>query len=206
MYHWTEAVLIHCKTFWQWDVFADPHIHVETIPTPVVRSPDAVVPRYCCTGLGDQIVILVWEDKPCYKTDHLQDLGLFLQHTGSLLWSLCHCITQELSDGDLDCLTEEEVNPLDGSSTSGSSTATSNTEENDIDEETMWASHSQESSENINNGAYWLQPTGSDWKSLSIHIYRSGENDVDFIGSLETEEGEILDDFAGATGIIDIPI
>lgn len=44
---------------------------------------------------------------------------------------------QELSDGDLDCLTEEEVNPLDGSSTSGSSTATSNTEENDIDEETM---------------------------------------------------------------------
>ena len=50
----------------------------------------------------------------------------------------CHCV-QELSDGDLevDCLTEEEMNPLDGSSTSGSSTATSNTEENDIDEETM---------------------------------------------------------------------
>lgn len=49
------------------------------------------------------------------------------------------CVVQELSDGDLevDCLTEEEVNPLDGSSTSGSSTATSNTEENDIDEETM---------------------------------------------------------------------
>lgn len=48
-------------------------------------------------------------------------------------------VVQELSDGDLevDCLTEEEVNPLDGSSTSGSSTATSNTEENDIDEETM---------------------------------------------------------------------
>lgn len=48
-------------------------------------------------------------------------------------------VLQELSDGDLevDCLTEEEVNPLDGSSTSGSSTATSNTEENDIDEETM---------------------------------------------------------------------
>uniref|UniRef100_A0A4W6DIL4 Tripartite motif containing 37 n=1 Tax=Lates calcarifer TaxID=8187 RepID=A0A4W6DIL4_LATCA len=76
---------------------------------------------------------------------------------------------QELSDGDLevDCLTEEEVNPLDGSSTSGSSTATSNTEENDIDEETM-----------------------------------SGENDVDFIGNLETEEGELPDDLAGATGII----
>uniref|UniRef100_A0A8D3DJN5 E3 ubiquitin-protein ligase TRIM37 n=1 Tax=Scophthalmus maximus TaxID=52904 RepID=A0A8D3DJN5_SCOMX len=75
--------------------------------------------------------------------------------------------SNELSDGDLevDCLTEEEVNPLDGSSTSGSSTATSNTEENDIDEETM-----------------------------------SGENDVDFIGNLETEEGELPDDFAGATG------
>ncbi|GAA6232080.1 E3 ubiquitin-protein ligase TRIM37 [Lates japonicus] len=75
--------------------------------------------------------------------------------------------SNELSDGDLevDCLTEEEVNPLDGSSTSGSSTATSNTEENDIDEETM-----------------------------------SGENDVDFIGNLETEEGELPDDLAGATG------
>ncbi|KAG7515275.1 E3 ubiquitin-protein ligase TRIM37 [Solea senegalensis] len=75
--------------------------------------------------------------------------------------------SNELSDGDLevDCLTEEEVNPLDGSSTSGSSTATSNTEENDIDEETM-----------------------------------SGENDVDFIGNLETEEGELPDDLAGAAG------
>ncbi|XP_037323956.2 E3 ubiquitin-protein ligase TRIM37 isoform X1 [Pungitius pungitius] len=75
--------------------------------------------------------------------------------------------SNELSDGDLevDCLTEEEVNPLDGSSTSGSSTATSNTEENDIDEETM-----------------------------------SGENDVEFIGNLETEEGELPDDLAGATG------
>ncbi|KAM7374699.1 hypothetical protein PAMP_007343 [Pampus punctatissimus] len=78
-----------------------------------------------------------------------------------------HDDSNELSDGDLevDCLTEEEVNPLDGSSTSGSSTATSNTEENDIDEETM-----------------------------------SGENDVDFIGNLETEEGELPDDLAGAAG------
>ncbi|XP_078121972.1 E3 ubiquitin-protein ligase TRIM37 isoform X1 [Sander vitreus] len=78
-----------------------------------------------------------------------------------------HDDSNELSDGDLevDCLTEEEVNPLDGSSTSGSSTATSNTEENDIDEETM-----------------------------------SGENDVDFIGNLEAEEGELPDDLAGATG------
>ncbi|MED6264068.1 Tripartite motif containing 37, partial [Characodon lateralis] len=78
-----------------------------------------------------------------------------------------HDDSNELSDGDLevDCLTEEEVNPLDGSSTSGSSTATSNTEENDIDEETM-----------------------------------SGENDVDFIGNLEAEEGELSEDPAGATG------
>uniref|UniRef100_A0A7N9ANM9 Tripartite motif containing 37 n=1 Tax=Mastacembelus armatus TaxID=205130 RepID=A0A7N9ANM9_9TELE len=80
-----------------------------------------------------------------------------------------HDDSNELSDGDLevDCLTEEEVNPLDGSCTSGSSTATSNTEENDIDEETM-----------------------------------SGENDVDFIGNLETEEGELPDDLAGATVIV----
>ncbi|XP_008426884.1 E3 ubiquitin-protein ligase TRIM37 isoform X2 [Poecilia reticulata] len=78
-----------------------------------------------------------------------------------------HDDSNELSDGDLevDCLTEEEVNPLDGSSTSGSSTATSNTEENDIDEETM-----------------------------------SGENDVDFMGNLEAEEGELSEDLAGATG------
>lgn len=78
-----------------------------------------------------------------------------------------HDDSNELSDGDLevDCLTEEEVNPLDGSSTSGSSTATSNTEENDIDEETM-----------------------------------SGENDIDFVGNLETEEGELPDDLVGATG------
>ncbi|KAM9332522.1 E3 ubiquitin-protein ligase TRIM37 isoform 2-T2 [Pholidichthys leucotaenia] len=78
-----------------------------------------------------------------------------------------HDDSNELSDGDLevDCLTEEEVNPLDGSSTSGSSIATSNTEENDIDEETM-----------------------------------SGENDVDFIGNLDAEEGELPDDLAGATG------
>lgn len=79
-----------------------------------------------------------------------------------------HDDSNELSDGDLevDCLTgDEEVNPLDGSSTSGSSTATSNTEENDIDEETM-----------------------------------SGENDVEFSGHLDMEEGELPDDVAGATG------
>ncbi|XP_061755024.1 E3 ubiquitin-protein ligase TRIM37-like isoform X1 [Nerophis ophidion] len=78
-----------------------------------------------------------------------------------------HDDSNEISDGDLEveCLTEEEVNPLDCSSTSGSSTATSNTEENDIDEETM-----------------------------------SGENDVDFIGNLDTEEGELPDDLDGASG------
>uniref|UniRef100_A0A8C7JVZ4 Tripartite motif containing 37 n=1 Tax=Oncorhynchus kisutch TaxID=8019 RepID=A0A8C7JVZ4_ONCKI len=57
-----------------------------------------------------------------------------------------------LSDGDLevDCLTgDEEVNPLDGSSTSGSSTATSNTEENDIDEETMSGENDVEFSRNL---------------------------------------------------------
>ncbi|XP_036196288.1 E3 ubiquitin-protein ligase TRIM37 isoform X2 [Myotis myotis] len=51
-----------------------------------------------------------------------------------------HVIHQhELSDGDLDLdlVGEDEVNHLDGSSSSASSTATSNTEENDIDEETM---------------------------------------------------------------------
>lgn len=75
--------------------------------------------------------------------------------------------SNDLSDGDLevDCLTEEEVNPLDGSSTSGSSTATSNTEENDIDEETM-----------------------------------SGEIDIDFVGNLDTEEGELPEELVGATG------
>ncbi|RXM95263.1 E3 ubiquitin-protein ligase TRIM37 [Acipenser ruthenus] len=77
-------------------------------------------------------------------------------------------LKEELSDGDLevDCLTgDEEVNPLDGSSTSGSSTATSNTEENDIDEETM-----------------------------------SGENDVEYSGNLDLEEGELLEDVVGAAG------
>ncbi|XP_051542361.1 E3 ubiquitin-protein ligase TRIM37-like isoform X2 [Myxocyprinus asiaticus] len=79
-----------------------------------------------------------------------------------------HDDSNELSDGDLevDCLAgDEDVNLLDGSSTSGSSTATSNTEENDIDEETM-----------------------------------SGENDVEYSGNLDLEEGELPDDVAGATG------
>lgn len=34
------------------------------------------------------------------------------------------------------------------------------------------------------------------------YFHRSGENDVDFIGNLDTEEGELPDDLAGATGII----
>ncbi|XP_043910211.1 E3 ubiquitin-protein ligase TRIM37 isoform X2 [Protopterus annectens] len=72
-----------------------------------------------------------------------------------------------LLDGDLDVgfVGEEEVNQLDGNSSSASSTATSNTEENDIDEETM-----------------------------------SGENDVEYSSNLELEEGELLDDAAGAAG------
>uniref|UniRef100_A0A4W3K4G6 Tripartite motif containing 37 n=1 Tax=Callorhinchus milii TaxID=7868 RepID=A0A4W3K4G6_CALMI len=76
--------------------------------------------------------------------------------------------THDLSDGDLDidCLTgDEEVNHLDGSSSSASSTATSNTEENDIDEETM-----------------------------------SGENDVEYNNNMDLEEGELMDDTAGASG------
>ncbi|XP_009303770.2 E3 ubiquitin-protein ligase TRIM37 [Danio rerio] len=63
-----------------------------------------------------------------------------------------HDDSNELSDGDLevDCLTgDEDVNPLDGSSTSGSSTATSNTEENDIDEETMSGENDVEYSRNL---------------------------------------------------------
>lgn len=36
---------------------------------------------------------------------------------------------------------------------------------------------------------------------LCAYLHRSGENDVDFIGNLETEEGELPDDLAGATGI-----
>ncbi|KAJ8342943.1 hypothetical protein SKAU_G00328710 [Synaphobranchus kaupii] len=63
-----------------------------------------------------------------------------------------HDDSNELSDGDLevDCLTgDEEVNPLDGSSSSGSSTATSNTEENDIDEETMSGENDVEYSVNL---------------------------------------------------------
>lgn len=37
---------------------------------------------------------------------------------------------------------------------------------------------------------------------MCVCLHRSGENDVDFIGNLETEEGELPDDLAGATGII----
>ncbi|XP_051973363.1 E3 ubiquitin-protein ligase TRIM37 isoform X2 [Xyrauchen texanus] len=63
-----------------------------------------------------------------------------------------HNDSNELSDGDLevDCLAgDEDVNLLDGSSTSGSSTATSNTEENDIDEETMFGENDVEYSGNL---------------------------------------------------------
>ncbi|XP_038163409.1 E3 ubiquitin-protein ligase TRIM37 [Cyprinodon tularosa] len=106
-------------------------------------------------------------DPRSVKSDDDGQTTLSLSKKGDEEERTQHDDSNELSDGDLevDCLTEEEVNPLDGSSTSGSSTATSNTEENDIDEETM-----------------------------------SGENDVDFIGNLEAEEGELTEDLAGATG------
>ncbi|XP_068765405.1 E3 ubiquitin-protein ligase TRIM37 isoform X2 [Struthio camelus] len=57
----------------------------------------------------------------------------------------------ELSDGDLDVdlAGEDEINHLDGSSSSASSTATSNTEENDIDEETMSGENDVEYSNNM---------------------------------------------------------
>ncbi|XP_061868025.1 E3 ubiquitin-protein ligase TRIM37 isoform X6 [Colius striatus] len=57
----------------------------------------------------------------------------------------------ELSDGDLDIdlAGDDEVNHLDGSSSSASSTATSNTEENDIDEETMSGENDVEYSSNM---------------------------------------------------------
>lgn len=35
---------------------------------------------------------------------------------------------------------------------------------------------------------------------------RSGENDVDFVGNLETEEGELPEDLAGATGTVLTPV
>lgn len=41
---------------------------------------------------------------------------------------------------------------------------------------------------------------------VCVYLHRSGENDVDFIGNLETEEGELPDDLAGATGKIHTPI
>ncbi|XP_036123520.1 E3 ubiquitin-protein ligase TRIM37 isoform X7 [Molossus molossus] len=80
----------------------------------------------------------------------------------------------ELSDGDLDLdlVGEDEVNHLDGSSSSASSTATSNTEENDIDEETI----------NILS---------------SLEKAMSGENDVEY-NNMELEEGELMEDAAAA--------
>ncbi|XP_069767872.1 E3 ubiquitin-protein ligase TRIM37 isoform X4 [Narcine bancroftii] len=58
----------------------------------------------------------------------------------------------DLSDGDLDIefiTVDDELNQLDGSSSSASSSATSNTEENDIDEETMSGENDVEYSNNM---------------------------------------------------------
>lgn len=42
--------------------------------------------------------------------------------------------------------------------------------------------------------------------TFCVCLPRSGENDVDFVGNLETEEGELPDDLAGATGIFLTPV
>ncbi|KAI2659717.1 E3 ubiquitin-protein ligase TRIM37 [Labeo rohita] len=101
-----------------------------------------------------------------------------------------HDDSNELSDGDLevDCLTgDEDVNPLDGSSTSGSSTATSahalnvtQMSEALLTQDKVWK-----------RGNYGVLGSVYDW---------SGENDVEYSGNLDLEEGELPDDVAGATG------
>ncbi|XP_060059827.1 E3 ubiquitin-protein ligase TRIM37 isoform X4 [Erinaceus europaeus] len=81
----------------------------------------------------------------------------------------------ELSDGDLDLdlVGEDEVNHLDGSSSSASSTATSNTEENDIDEETMsgendveYNNMELEEGELMEDAAAAGPPDLKDWSSM----------------------------------------
>ena len=49
-------------------------------------------------------------------------------------------------------------------------------------------------------------PPFTEYITVCVYLCRSGENDVDFIGNLETEEGELPDDLAGATGRIQTPI
>uniref|UniRef100_A0A8C0IQ74 Tripartite motif containing 37 n=1 Tax=Chelonoidis abingdonii TaxID=106734 RepID=A0A8C0IQ74_CHEAB len=79
----------------------------------------------------------------------------------------------ELSDGDLDVdlAGEDEVNHLDGSSSSASSTATSNTEENDIDEETMSGENDVEYNSNMELEEGDLQDDAAAGASGSNHGY-----------------------------------
>nr|XP_020847514.1 E3 ubiquitin-protein ligase TRIM37 isoform X3 [Phascolarctos cinereus] len=82
----------------------------------------------------------------------------------------------ELSDGDLDIdlVGEDEVNHLDGSSSSASSTATSNTEENDIDEETMSGENDVEYSNNMElEEGELMEDTTAAGASGSSHGYAS---------------------------------
>ncbi|XP_044532614.1 E3 ubiquitin-protein ligase TRIM37 isoform X1 [Gracilinanus agilis] len=82
----------------------------------------------------------------------------------------------ELSDGDLDIdlVGEDEVNHLDGSSSSASSTATSNTEENDIDEETMSGENDVEYSNNMElEEGELVEDTTTSGASGSSHGYTS---------------------------------
>ncbi|XP_056670173.1 E3 ubiquitin-protein ligase TRIM37 isoform X15 [Monodelphis domestica] len=82
----------------------------------------------------------------------------------------------ELSDGDLDIdlVGEDEVNHLDGSSSSASSTATSNTEENDIDEETMSGENDVEYSNNMElEEGELVEDTTAAGASGSSHGYTS---------------------------------
>ncbi|XP_072502954.1 E3 ubiquitin-protein ligase TRIM37 isoform X4 [Notamacropus eugenii] len=82
----------------------------------------------------------------------------------------------ELSDGDLDIdlVGEDEVNQLDGSSSSASSTATSNTEENDIDEETMSGENDVEYSNNMElEEGELMEDTTAAGASGSSHGYAS---------------------------------
>ncbi|XP_068934130.1 E3 ubiquitin-protein ligase TRIM37 isoform X4 [Petaurus breviceps papuanus] len=82
----------------------------------------------------------------------------------------------ELSDGDLDIdlVGEDEVNHLDGSSSSASSTATSNTEENDIDEETMSGENDVEYSNNMDlEEGELMEDTTATGASGSSHGYAS---------------------------------
>ncbi|KAK2111315.1 Tripartite motif containing 37 [Saguinus oedipus] len=112
----------------------------------------------------------------------------------------------ELSDGDLDLdlVCEDEVNQLDGSSSSASSTATSNTEENDIDEETIQEFLEKEKMkerkrerERFGGATRVTNATPVAGAAVLLAPRRSGENDVEY-NNMELEEGELMEDAAAA--------